>query len=186
MVSIASLWLPILLSSIAVFAASSIIHMALKYHAADYKKLPDEEKITAAIRAAGVTPGTYHFPHCPDHKQMRTPEHMEKLKTGPIGLMTIIPSGSPNMGKYLACWFVYSLAIGVFVAYLAGRTLAPGTPYLQVFRIAGTVAFLCYGMAHSHASIWEGKAWSITFRFYLDALIYGCLTAGLFGWLWPK
>lgn len=186
MVSLTALWLPILLSAVLVFVASSIIHMALGYHNSDYKKLPNEEKLLEAMRTLGVVPGTYHFPRCASHKDMRTPEHMEKLKKGPVGLMTVIPNGPPNMGKYLGAWFLYCVAISFFIAYVAGRTLGPGTSYLAVFRIAGTVGFLSYGIAHAHASIWEGRAWSTTLKFFFDGLVYGLLTAGVFGWLWPR
>ena len=51
MVPLTSLWLPILLSAVVVFAASSIIHMVLPYHRNDFKKLPDEEGFLAALRA---------------------------------------------------------------------------------------------------------------------------------------
>lgn len=187
MVPLTELWLPIVLSAVGVFVASSIIHMVFQYHASDYQKLPNEEKALEAMGTWGLVPGSfYHFPHCASHKEMNTPEHIAKLNKGPIGLMTVFPTGRPNMGKYLGCWFLYCLAIGVFVAYVAGRTLAPGTAYLRVFQIAGTVAFLSYGMAHSHASIWEGRRWSTTFKYYLDGMIYALLTAGFFGWRWPK
>ena len=158
-VSLTALWLPILLSAVVVFVASSIIHMVIPLHKNDYKKLPNEEKALEAIRALGIPPGYYHFPRCESHKDMKTPEYTEKLKQGPIGLMTVLPNGAPNMGKYLGCWFLYCLAVGVFVAYVTGRALGPGTPYLAVFRIAGTVGFLSYGMAQTHASIWEGRPW---------------------------
>ncbi len=186
MVTLTALWIPIVVSAVLVFVASSIIHMVLPIHKSDYKKLPNEEKVQEAMRAAGVTPGTYHFPRCESHKDMKTPEYIAKLNQGPIGLMTVFPNGQPNMGKYLGTWFAYCLVISIFVAYVAGRTLAMGTPYLAVFRIAGTVGFLSYGIAHAHASIWEGRAWGTTFKFFLDGLIYGCLTAGVFGWRWPK
>ncbi|MBI3662043.1 MAG: hypothetical protein HY234_03210 [Acidobacteria bacterium] len=186
MVELTALWMPILLSAVVVFVASSIIHMALPYHKSDYKKLPNEEKVLEALRALGLAPGSYHFPHCGSHKDMKTPEHTEKLNKGPIGLMTVFPAGVPNMGKYLGTWFAYCLVVSVFVAYVAGRTLGPGTQYLAVFRIAGTVGFLSYGIAHAHASIWEGRAWSTTFKFFFDGLVYGALTAGVFGWLWPR
>ena len=186
MVPLTTLWLPILLSAVVVFVASSVIHMMLPYHRGDYKKLPNEGKFLEAMRALGVVPGTYQFPHCPSHKEMKTPEHMEKLKQGPIGLMTVIPNGLPNMGKYLGSWFLYCAVISFSLAYVAGRTLGPGTSYLAVFRVVGTVGFLSYGIAHAHASIWEGRAWSTTLKFFFDGLVYGSLTAGVFGWLWPR
>ena len=40
-----SLWLPVMISAVVVFVASSIIHMALKYHKADYKSLPNEDAV---------------------------------------------------------------------------------------------------------------------------------------------
>jgi hypothetical protein len=49
MVSVVSLWLPILLSAVVVFILSSIIHMALKYHNSDYKRLSDEDKVMELV-----------------------------------------------------------------------------------------------------------------------------------------
>ncbi len=182
-VSLTALWLPILLSAVIVFVASSLIHMVLGYHKSDYKKLPNESAVEGL---RGLEPGTYHFPYCPSQKDMKTPEHIEKMKKGPIGLMTIIPSGPPNMGKYLGAWFVYLLVVSVFIAYVCSRTLAPNTIYLEVFRVAGTLGFMTYGLGMAHESIWGGRAWGTTIKHLIDALIYGCLTAGVFGWLWPK
>jgi len=183
MVPITGLWLPILLSAVIVFVASSIIHMFLPIHKSDYRKLPDENRVLDALRASGVTPGrTYHFPFC-THKEMKSPEVVEKLKRGPVGLLTVIRSGAPAMGKYLAQWFVYCLVVGIFVAYLTGRTLPPGTQYLEVFRVAGTTAFLGYAVAQIQNAIWRGETSGVTFKHVLDGLIYGLLTAGTVGWL---
>lgn len=44
MVTLSALWLPILLSAVIVFVASSIIHMAIPIHKNDYRQLPDEDK----------------------------------------------------------------------------------------------------------------------------------------------
>ena len=38
--SLAALWLPILLSAVIVFVVSSILHMALPFHKNDYRQLP--------------------------------------------------------------------------------------------------------------------------------------------------
>ena len=186
MVSITALWLPILLSAVIVFVASSIIHMMLPFHKSDYRKLPEEDKVVDALRAAGVTPGpVYHFPHC-THKEMKSPEVVDKFKRGPVGLLTVIPSGAPTMGKYLMQWFLYCVMISVFVAYLTGRTRGPGTAYLEIFRVAGTTAILGYAAAQIQDAIWQGQTWGVTFKHVLDGVIYGLLTAGTFGWLWPK
>jgi hypothetical protein len=186
-VGITQLWMPILISAVFVFLMSSLIHMLLGYHRSDYTGLPNEDKALEALGALGLVPGkTYHFPHCGSNKEMNSPEFQAKMNKGPHGIMTIFPTGMPNMAKYMGCWFLYCVAVGVFVAYVTGRAHGPGTPYLKVFQIAGTVAFLSYAMAHTHNSIWKGEAWSTTAKFWFDGLIYAGLTAGTFGWLWPK
>jgi hypothetical protein len=185
MVSLTALWLPILLSAIIVFVASSIMHMFLPYHRSDYKQLPDEDKLLAALRAAGLKRGLYIFPFG-THKEMKSPAMVEKYTQGPVGMMTIFPSGPPAMPKFLSLWFVYSLLIGFFVAYLTGRTVPHGAQYLAVFRVAGTAAFMAYGLGHVSNGIWAGQPWSVTIKHVFDGLVYGCLTAGTFGWLWPR
>jgi hypothetical protein len=185
MVPLTALWLPIILAAVIVFVASSIMHTVLTYHQSDCKQIPDEEKVRAAMRAAGLTPGYYPFPYA-NHKEMKSPAVVEKFKQGPVGLMTVLPSGPPAMGKYLVSWFGYCLIIGVFVAYLTGHTVAPGTNYLAVFRVAGTAAFMAFGLGQLSNSIWKGQPWSMTIKEVIDGLIYGLLTAGTFGWLWPR
>jgi hypothetical protein len=185
MVALSALWLAILLSAVVVFIASSIVHMLLPYHRTDYRPLPDEDKLLVALRAAGLTRGLYHFPFC-NHKEMKSPAVQEKFKQGPIGLLTIFPSGPPAMSKFLGLWFVYCLIIGFFVAYLAAHTIAPGAPYLAVFRVVGTAAFLPYGLAVLSSGIWKGLPWSNVLKEAFDGLLYALLTAGTFGWLWPR
>ena len=186
MVSLTALWLPILLSAVIVFVVSSIIHMVLPIHKNDYRKLPDEDKVADALRSAGVTPGRmYILPHC-DHKNMKSPEVVEKFKRGPVGMITIRPNGAPAMGAFVVHCFFYGLVVGILAAYLTSRTRPAGTEYLEVFRVAGTVAFCSYSLALIQNSIWKGETWGVTAKHLLDGLIYGLLTAGTFGWLWPK
>jgi hypothetical protein len=185
MVSIMELWMPIVVSAVFVFIASSIIHMVLKFHNSDYKQLPDEDKIAEAMREAGVSPGYYTMPYCVDMKQMGSPEMMKKFEQGPVGMFTITKSGPPQMGKLLGLWFAFCLMVGVFAAYMAGRFLGPEAEYLAVFRIAGTTAFLGYGASEPIASIWKGQPWGTTLKHVIDGLIYALLTGGTFGWLWP-
>lgn len=185
MVPLTSLLLPILVAAIIVFVASSLLHMVLKYHQSDYQKLPDESKVLDSIRPAGLTPGLYHFPFT-THKEMNTPAMQEKYKQGPVGFLTIYPSAPPNMGKFLGLWFAYSLLVGFFTAYVTGRTVLPAAHYLAVFRVAGTVAFMSYGLGPLVNGIWKGVPWSMVIKESVDGLIYALLTAGTFGWLWPK
>lgn len=185
MVSIGALWLPILLSAVIVFVASSLLHMLLTYHRSDYRQLPDEDRVMAALRAAGVTPGLYVFPYCLP-KDMKTPAAMEKYKQGPVGRMNIIPSGLPAMPKYLVQWFLFCLLVAFFVAYLAGHTVPAGAHYLHVFRVVGTAAFLAFGLGNLSNGVWKGETWGAVTKEVIDGLIYALLTAGTFGWLWPR
>jgi hypothetical protein len=183
MVSISSLWLPILLSAVAVFLASSLIHMVLGYHAADYEKLPAEDDVMAALRKFEIPPGDYMIP-CPGSpKAMKDPAFLEKFKAGPRAMMTVMGSGGEmNMGPQFIQWFLYSILIGITAAYISGRALPPGAHYRAVFRFAGATAFFGYSVALWPMSIWYKRSWGTTFRSTID----GLLTGGFFGWLWPR
>lgn len=186
MVHLAHLWLPVLLSAVAVFLASSVIHMALKWHNADYRKLPGEDGVRAAINLGNPAPGQYVLPHCPDPRAMAEEAMARRWAEGPVALVWLKAPGVPRMGVPLAGWFLFNLVLAFCLAYLAARTLAPGTPYLQVFRVVGAAAFLAHAAGTVPGSLWMGKPWTVTLKEVLDGLIYALLTAGTFGWLWPK
>jgi len=185
MVSLTALWLPIVVAAVFVFAASSLSHMVLKLHKNDYAQLPSEADVLAAMRQAGVGPGNYHFPYCSDMKDMAKPEMMEKLQQGPVGLMNVFPPGPPAMGKYLVRWFAFCLVVGLFAAYVTGRSHGPGAPYLTIFQVAGTAAFMAYGLGELINWIWKGQSLGTTVKAMAEGLAYGLLTGGTFGWLWP-
>ena len=185
MVSLGSLWLPILVSAVLAFLASSVIHMVLGYHTHDVRKAPDEDAAQDAFRRLGIGPGDYGIPKAESAKAMKDPVFVEKMNRGPIVFMTVIGGGQTSMGASLAQWFVYCIVVSVFSAYIASRALPAAADYLDVFRFAGTTAFACYAMALPQASIWYKRNWATTARSMVDGLIYGALTAGTFGWLWP-
>ena len=186
MVPVMSLWLPIVVAAAIVFVASSIIHMVLPYHKGDVKTLPKQDEIMDALRPFNIVPGDYVLPHCHSMKEMNAAEFQAKLKKGPVAIMTVMPSGPMSMGSSLTQWFVYCLVVGVFAAYIAGRALEPGAHYLEAFRFAGATAFVGYGLALPQSSIWWHKSWGTTIKSMFDALVYGLLTGGTFGWLWPS
>jgi hypothetical protein len=186
MVSLGSLVLPILISAVLVFILSAIIHMMLRYHRSDYSALPNEDAVRAAIRSGSPKPAQYIIPYCSDPKHMQTPEMQQKYAEGPLGVLNVMPTGVPKMGKSLTQWFIYLLVVGFFIAYVAAHTIPPGTPYLAVFRVVGAVGTLAYAAGQFQGSIWMGKPWSITWKDAFDGLLYGLVTAGTFGWLWPR
>jgi hypothetical protein len=182
---LASLCIPIVVSAVFVFVASSILHMVVPIHKGDYKQMPGESSIMAEMRKHHIERGTYMFPHMSSMKDCKSPEYLARYKEGPVGIVTILPGGTPSMAKNLVQWFFYCLLISVFTAYVC--TLLPvGTSYGVVFRWAGTVAILGYAVGGLADSIWKGQKWSITLKFVFDGLVYGLVTAGTFGWLFPK
>lgn len=182
-VSLMSLWLPITLSAVIVFIASSLIWMVLKYHDSEWKKLPDEEAARAALKGASV--GQYSVPNAPTAADRKSPAVIEKYKEGPVAMLVVFPHGSMAMGKQMLQWTIYCLFISFMVAYVSSVALPGGADYRHVFRIAGSVAVLAYAGAVPMKAIWFGQPWSATVKDALDGLIYGLLTAGVFGWLWP-
>jgi len=186
MVPLVSLWLPILLSAVFVFVASSIMHMVLRYHSSDFKTLPREDEIMAALRPFEIPPGDYAMPHAGSMEAMKSPAFLEKWKAGPVAFMTVIPSGMPSIAPSLVLWFLYSIVVSIIAAYVAGSALHRGAHYLAVFRFAGCAAFTGYSLALLQSSIWYKRNWGTTLKLMFDGLVFALLTAGTFGWLWPR
>jgi hypothetical protein len=185
MTGLSALWMPILLSSVIVFIVSSVLHTVLPWHKNDYPKLPNEDAFINAVRPLKLLPGDYMVPRCDNRKEMASPEFADKLKQGPVMILTVLPNGPMSMGRNLGLWFVYTVIVGVLAAYVAGRALPAGAPYRHVFRFVGATAFIGYTTALLQMWIWYRRAWGTTFRATVDGLIYASLTAGTFGWLWP-
>jgi hypothetical protein len=186
MVPLSSLVVPILLSSVLVFVASSLLWMVLQFHRDDYRGLPDEASVAEALRRQGAPPGQYMIPYCADPKMMKDPEFVKRRDQGPLAVLNLAKPGPISMGKSLAQWFVFTVVVSTFVAYLASRTLPAGTDYLQVFRVVGTAAILAYSAAVVPSGIWFFRPWKVVWKNVFDGVVYGLLTAGTFGWLWPR
>lgn len=152
-----------------------------------FYKVPDEDKVRDAIRPLAISPGEYLVPRASSPKEVKSPEFAKKMKDGPVVILTVRPNGPvPSMAPLMFYWFVYTLAIGVFAAYIAGRALPMGADYLHVFRFAGATAFFCYVVAQWEMPIWWWRSMSMTIKATVNGLIYALITAGIFGWLWPR
>lgn len=180
-----SLWIPVLVSTVAVFVVSSILHMALKYHSADYKALPNEDAVRDALGKGSLPPGLYQLPYCTSMKAMQEPALKAKYDKGPIAVITIIQNGVPAMPKYLAQWFMFSMFVSFTASYVARHTLHPSADGMLVMRITGTVAFAAYGLTNVLDSIWKGQPWANTGRSLIDGAIYAVVTGATFRFLWP-
>jgi hypothetical protein len=181
----ALLWLPILVSAVIVYAASSLIHMGPFWHRGDYPPMPREEEAQAALRPLAIPPGDYMLPRAGDMKTYKTAQFTEKLRAGPVAILTVLPNGPFSMGRSLGQWFVYLLVVGVLVAAVTGYALPAGAGYPTVFKLTAAVAFIAYCVALAQMSIWYRRSWTLTLKSALDGLIYALLTGGTFGWLWP-
>ncbi|HSY06377.1 MAG TPA: hypothetical protein VK803_10565 [Steroidobacteraceae bacterium] len=183
---VASLWLPIVLSAVIVFLASTIIHMGPFWHRGDYPPMPREAEVLGALGPLAIPPGDYFIPRASGMAAMRSPEFKDKLKRGPVIVMTVLPNGMINMTRSLTQWFVFLIVVGIFVAVVTSHTLPADTSYPRVFKVAGIVAFMGYSLALCELSIWYRRSWSLTLKAAVDGVIYAALTAGTFGWLWPR
>ncbi len=184
MTEIFALWLPIIASAVLVFIASSIIHMAPLWHRNEMPAPPDGDRLQDAMRPFGLRPGQYMLPRAASPKECNEPAFVEKLNRGPVLVLTVLRNGPMSMAKPLVQWFFFILVVSALAAYLAGATLPVDAPYLAVFRVAGTTAFVAYAAAAWPESIWYHRPWGTTAKLTLDGLIYGLLTGGAFGWLW--
>ncbi len=183
MVSLASLWLPILVSAVGVFIASSIFWMALPHHKTDWRKLPNEDAFLNAVRSQGIGGGMYMFPGCAP-ADLKTPEAQERFKKGPWGSITLL-GAPPNMGKALPLWLLHLVIVSVLVAYVIGHALGAGEPFKHVFRLASAMAWVAYAGGAMPGTIWEGKPSSFAAKAIVDGLVYALITGAIFGWLWP-
>jgi hypothetical protein len=185
MSALPQLGLPILVSSALIFVASSLIHMLLKWHNSDYRKLSNEDQVRAAIRAVSAEPGLYVLPHCAEMKDMQSPEMTQKFIEGPVGFVTLRRSGPPAIGASLLQWFVFTLIIAAAAAALAVQAFGIDGDRHQAAHLIGMISLLVYAGASVPEGIWMGRTWRSVFKHGVDGAIYATISALTFMWLWP-
>lgn len=186
MVSLTQLWLPILLSAVAVFVASSVFHMLLKFwHMPDYRGFSNDDEVRAAIRKGNPSPGMYMMPFC-SMEEMGKPEVQQKFKEGPVGMIFMRPNGMQNMAVSMSQWFGFCLLVPLFAAYVAAATLTMVTTDMQVLRVVGTVAFMGFAMGEIPSGIWWSHPWKSVVKHMIDGLVYALITGAIFAWMWPQ
>lgn len=186
MMSVTALLLPALVSAVLVFLVSSLIHMLTPWHSGDFLRLPNEDGVMSALRPFNLSPGAYVAPRPSSMKDMGSPEFQAKVKLGPSVMLHVMPSGSGGMGQQLALWFVYSAVVALFAGFVTGKAVPPGTSYIVVFKFVAAIAFGAYTIGLWQMSIWYRRPWIVTLKSTIDGVLYACLTAGAFGWLWPR
>jgi|SRR5579859_6515151 len=183
------LWLPIVVAAVIVFITSAVIWMAMPWHKTEFGQFPDEAGVLAALKKSNPPAGTYVIPYMgPDLRKDKAAmaAHMQKVAEGPAGMMHVFPRGRMGMNKMMVQSVIYYLVVNIFLAYIGWHTIGMHPTYLQVFRVIGTVAFMSYFFATVSECIWFGRPWKSQWLQIIDALLMGCMTAGTFGWLWPR
>src|SRR3954465_11385182 len=142
MVPLEQLWIAIVAAAVAVFVASSLIHMVFKWHNSEYRKLPNEDEVRAALRSSAGAPGTYFMPHMSHHKEMKDPAMMSKFIEGPVAMVTMRRAGAPTMAPALGQWFVLNMVVAAVAAYLVCHAVPPGASFLAVALYVSLVTFV--------------------------------------------
>ena len=177
---LASLWLPIVVSAVALFFASFLSWVVVPIHRKDWVKLDAEDEFLGTVRELDIPVGSYMFPGCDNPEEMKTDEHKRKWKEGPRGIMTVFPK--VNMGKNMALTFLYFLAANFCLGYLATLALEPGDEFMKVFRFVATAGFMTFFGAIVCHAIWFR---SRIVGHAIESIAYAAITGAIFGLLWP-
>ena len=183
-VSLAQLWLPIIIATVCVFFASSIIWMLLPYHKPDIKFIPNEGEFDEAISKLNIAPGFYMYPNCQDAKDMKGDAFKARWKSGPWGTINVLGQ-QPNFGINLLKTFIAYGVITVMVAYIAGLAMGPGADYMEVFRVVATAGILGHCMGALAGSFFMGTPTRFIITSFIDGVIFALITAGVMASMWP-
>jgi hypothetical protein len=184
MVALSHLWLPIIASAVAVFVVSALLHMLLTYHNSDYRQVPNEDEVRAAINKGGLTAGQYILPYAVG-MGAKDPLIQQKMKEGPTGFLMLRKPSGPEMGPALGQWFVLTLVLAFLIAYVAALAIAPGADHMTVFRVVSVIAFLAYSGTQAQEAIWRAVPWVAVIKTIFDGLVFALVTAGVFALMWP-
>ncbi len=103
-------------------------------------------------------------------------------------MMTVLRAARRHGGLSSSLWFVYTRRHrhhGRVHLRAGARPL--GAHYLKVFRFAGATAFYGYALALlQDVDLVQEVLGDDARNVLIDGLIYALLTAGFFGWLWPR
>lgn len=181
------LWLPILLSSVAVWFVSMIASMALPHHKQDFIGLSDENGFMDDLRKRGIKPGNYVFPDFRGREAMKSEKVEKALNEGPVGHLSVWKTPL-TMGDKMAATFIVYLVVSTLIAYLTRVALPPlpgPAPFAKVFQIAATAGILAYCFSFIPSAIWWGSYKRTIVANVIDGVIYAAITGAIFAWRWP-
>ncbi len=184
MMHLTLLWLPIVVSAVAVFFVSAASHMLIPYRQTEWSPAPDQAALQGAFREA--KPGLYVFPSPDSPRERRTPEAMKRWEQGPSAFLTLVPPGPMSMGRNLALSFLMNLLVAAGAALLVGHIAGAAPRHRLIFHCVGLIGFLAYAVGPLYDAIWYWRPWKSLAMYALDALLYGAAMGAVFVWLWPR
>lgn len=184
MSELAALWLPILVSAVAVFFASFLAWVVIGHHTPDWKELPEEEGTMDFLRKSGVHAGLYMFPMARTQEQLKDEAKQQRMNTGPWGTINVW-SGPVHMGSNLLRTFVFYLVTSFFIGYLGTLGLDPGATFSKVFQLTGTAGILAYAFGGIPNHIWFGTHRRPMLMDIIDGVAFGLITGLVFALMWP-
>ena len=179
--SLGSLWMPVIVSGIALFFASWAAWMLLPHHKPEWQGISSEDTFLQSLRSINVPPGQYMFPYSCKPEDWKSEEFQRRREAGPTGTLTIWKK-PPSMGVNMLCTVLFFIIANFVIAYLAGIALPPGETFMNVFRFVGTAGILTYGTANILNGIWFGRKMVADI---IDGIAYGIITGLIFAALWP-
>lgn len=185
MSELGGLWIPIVVSAIAVVFASVAARVIIGHHNADWKDLPEEEATAEHLQKSGTAPGMYLFPGrrrklTTDLEELR----QQRMNSGPWGTVNIW-ARQPSIGRQLLQTLTFCLVTSVVVGYLGTLALSSGAQFMQVFRVTGTAGILAYAFGGVPNAIWFGTHLRSAVMDVIDGVCFGLITGVVFGLLWP-
>lgn len=190
------LWLPILVSTAAVWIASSLAWMVIGHHKNDWKSLPDENAFIDAVERLSIPPGTYGFPEfrrCDGLSKEQKMALWENMQKRPMGLLRVW--GPINMGKCMILTLMVFLIASTLIAYLAWNALphagavgalsAARPGFARIMQVVGTAGVLTYCFASLPNDIWFQRSKREVLTSVVDGIAFGLITGAVFAWLWP-
>lgn len=200
-----NLWLPIVVSGVAVWFASALCWMAVGHHNKDRDPIPEgrEQEFMDTITRLNIRPGCYGFPDFFQCKNLPAAERKQAMREiynrHPQGLLRV---WSPtNMGLNMALTFLFYLVTSAAIAYLAWAALphaetvasvgtatiaTSGAPFAKVFQVVGTAGILAYCFASFPNDLWFQQKRRAMAMNLIDGVIFGLITGAIFAWLWPR
>lgn len=192
------LWLPIVVSTAAVWMASFLAWMVVGHHKNDWKEVPNEHEFIETVKRMGISPGSYGFPdfrRCAGMSKEQKHAKWEEMQKSPMGLLRVW--GRISMGRNMLLTALVYLAVSVLIAYLGWNALPHGgmsvgelavsvrPNFAKVMQVLGTAGILAYCFAGLPNDIWFQRSGREVLTSLIDGVVFGLITGAVFGWLWP-